>query len=108
MPRRALISVRRHDEHLGQLRQGGYQALDALGEDAVVVGHQDACHFFSMLPPVYASGASSLCNTGAAMWLSRPTQSVYRIAPRIPSIPFPPLRGGRGRPLPLSDRGLVL
>jgi hypothetical protein len=24
------------------------------------------------------------------MWLSRPTQSVYRIAPRIPSFPFLP------------------
>src|ERR1700726_88822 len=39
------------------------------------------------------------------MWLSRPTQSVYRIAPRIPSIPFPPLRVGRGRPLPPLFRG---
>src|ERR1700732_3772649 len=39
------------------------------------------------------------------MWLSRPTQSVYRIAPRIPSLPFPPLRGGRGRPLPPLFRG---
>src|SRR6202043_544770 len=39
------------------------------------------------------------------MWLSRPTQSVYRIAPRIPSLPFPPLRGGRGRLLPPLFRG---
>ncbi len=44
MPRRALLAVRRHDEDLGQLRQGGGQGLDPLGEDAVVVGHQDACH----------------------------------------------------------------
>jgi type IV secretory pathway VirJ component/protein-S-isoprenylcysteine O-methyltransferase Ste14 len=57
--------------------------------------------------------------TGAAIGLSRPTQSVYRIAPRIPSIPFlpagmprlatggaaAPLRGGRGRPLPPLFRG---
>jgi hypothetical protein len=42
------------------------------------------------------------------MWLSRPTPSVYRTSPRIPSIPFPPLRGGRGRPLPLFDGSCVL
>src|SRR6202023_1446696 len=35
------------------------------------------------------------------MWLSKPTQSVYRVAPRIPSLPSPPPRGGRARPPPL-------
>src|SRR6266849_5164008 len=42
------------------------------------------------------------------MWRRWTTQSVYWISPRNPSIPFPPLRGGRGRPLPLTAGSLVL
>jgi hypothetical protein len=50
-----------------------------------------------------------LVGAGSRPGRFRPAQSVYRIAPRIPSIPFPPLRGGRGRRHPLgADRGLLL
>src|ERR1700726_830619 len=59
--------------------------------------------------------------TGASMRLSRPTQSVYRIAPRIPSIPFLPAGmprlatggaaatppGGKGTPPPSPSLGGV-
>src|SRR6185295_14238986 len=56
----ALLAVRRHDHHLRQSSQRSGQELDPLGEDAVVVGDQDASHSALMYFPTMGARALSV------------------------------------------------